>query len=61
LTATLFDMLNIPTQRDPDSAQIYQAWAQHGLGPDSAVDLGDGTSMTLRELLGETQEEHDDE
>ena len=54
-------MLNIPTQRDPDSAQIYQAWAQHGLGPDSAVDLGDGTSMTLRELLGETQEEHDDE
>jgi hypothetical protein len=55
-------MVNIPTQRGPDSpAQIYQAWAEHGLGPDSAVDLGDGTSMTLRELLGETQEEQDDE
>jgi hypothetical protein len=54
-------MLNIPTQRPPGLDQVYQAWAEAGLGPDSAVDLGDGTSMTLRELLGETQEEHDDE
>jgi hypothetical protein len=55
-------MVNIPTQREPGSAQIYQAWAEHGLGPDSAVDLGDGTSMTLRELLGESDEqEHDDD
>jgi hypothetical protein len=54
-------MVNIPTQREPGSAQIYQTWAEHGLSPDSAVDLGDGASMTLRELLGETQEEQDDE
>lgn len=54
-------MSNIPHQRAPGPAQIYQTWAEAGLTPDSAVDLGDGTSMTLRELLGEVQEEHDDE
>ncbi len=56
-------MLKIPTQRDhePDLDQVYRTWAEAGLGPDSAVDLGDGTSMTLRDLLGETQEEPDDQ
>ncbi len=55
-------MLKIPTQRDhePDLDQVYRTWAEAGLGPDSAVDLGDGTSMTLRELLGENPEENEE-
>jgi hypothetical protein len=52
-------MVEIPAQRCP--AQTYRTWQEAGLGPDSVVDLGDGTSTTLRELLGETQEEPDDE
>lgn len=54
-------MQKIPTQRASDVDQIYQSWTAAGLGPDFVVDLGDGTSMTLRELLGETPEEPDDE
>ncbi len=56
-------MVKIPTQRrDSGSAHVYQAWAESGLGPDSTVDVGDGTWMTLRELLGEDDSpEPDDE
>lgn len=54
-------MLNITTQYETGPDEVYQSWTAAGLGPDSAVDLGDGTSMTLRELLGETQEDLDDQ
>ena len=50
-------MVNIPTQAGREVVEVYRTWQQHGLGPDSAVELGDGTSMTLRELLGESDEQ----
>jgi hypothetical protein len=57
-------MTNIPSQRttepgfDPDPPLC--SLAEAGLGPDSVVELDDGTSMTLRELLGETPEDDDE-
>lgn len=54
-------MTHIPAQRTSGSAQVYQTWQQAGLGPDSVVDLGDETSMTLRELLDEGNDQDPDE
>jgi hypothetical protein len=50
-------MTNIPTQRVPESDPIALTWQEAGLGPDSVVDLGDGISMTLQELLDEPSDD----
>lgn len=52
-------MADIPTQRAPELGP-YRTWEEAGLDPDSVVELGDGTSMTLRELLDETPEGDDE-
>lgn len=53
-------MPHIPAQRGAELVP-YRTWEEAGLGPETTVDLGDGTSTSLRELLDDASEdpEHD--
>lgn len=53
-------MTQIPSQRAPEP-YLPRTWEQNGLGPDSVVDLGDGTTLSLGELLGAKPEDYDDD